>query len=1691
MMEEGRWQEAGRLLALLPDETFRFYPDLFFFKGLLYASLLLPEPVRPQLLGRSFVDFRREVQEGDMARQHREAALAAFSEGKKLLLALGANERVRHFDYHMMWLKLTDFTEKNAAFDELREVMKDGEKAALMLDIAVNFEVEFDQAPVERYLRRRKREGREQPYDHGARLLLLHYFGTPRDLLDHLAKEEATLQGVLQPSSLALMKIDALIRDEKVADAATELEKIREAVSAEVFERLRLLIADHKGEDINRLEELYSRTKDYQDLSNLVRYLERTQQPTSLLPYAQQLFATQRTAYNLLRVVRAMTETGIPDDQIVACLDEQSDLLDPRTVEGNELLLHRARAFSGTGQLGAAQKIAKEVAERTHEPSAVSLEISLALRAGTWEHFTAIVDREFPRRAELPAALLMQMASVLTDWDPDRALELAGIAAEGEAENGEIQTFAYWLATQIGRDLDGRTWLQRAIALARVGKGPLQQTTLRELVDSIQSNSARRREWERQYFEGKIGVYQAAVHLNMPVAALLVGELIHNELQVDPRQRSVVPVRHGGRGAVDLSGVHRVAFDLSSLLVLEYLGILGIVFEALDEVDISQRLMDVLFVERRRVRFHQPSLVDRAERFLSLLDEGLLQVAESSDPPPSLVGEIGYDLANLLHLARREGGRVLSVLPLTTVGSLGEEEAELGEFGAVILKTTQYLEHIRAHLPPETYGDAKTHLSSVDVGEALGEDDLGDGPLYAQELALDYLYTTGTLGHLRRLNRDVFVEASLKTEARALVRTAKHGEQILDVMDRVRKRLRDGIETGKVRFLQKTGTEETREWLLGVTAFADMVAAADNTDAVCVDDRWIGKHPRATGQQGGTVPLICTADILQHLVERELISATRKRTYEIRLGQGGFAFLPLHAEMVIESLKEAVAASPKRFAENADLIAVRESILRIRSLRVLQIPEELDWLAQMNDATQRILDYIWGDSAIEIPVAQQISDWVFDVLTPLPTTWQASVVKNKVEDFAEAMKVVILFLVHRGVAIPAKERALAFGEWVEDRVVAPLLPANAELVDSISQTTGSFVVELVKDLPGDAIEPTTGAVLARLPMSITERLLEDSRFLQLVGVDRLAMKFTDAGRVKISDLLDATRKAYGTGRAQTIRNLDGDEVLVALKDGRAAIVQVGEDECEHTLFELGLLSPDVDVRLQSLGEIRDRFGVTGPAVEDWGPVVKSRQPSDAEVSQVRDGIIRSVANWEAVTRQKISRRELTPSDLVPGYSDYFTALCGPLPTGVDVDQYIRGPLKDHRGTLIARDIPGGVSLLLPGSLHADVSIVPVLSALSDEAVWTAVEPLASASDPFTIVGLIEIALARRSGRPEFEDLAERLIVRLCGERLVRQDGKDIYDFFPVLVETSIHHLRRNDGMMLQPPYWHKLCAFTHAGLLCRLLDGFEFDPAQMSVWLKSAMQLSDATADILALRGEPSWRFDHLTSQGIQAEILGRLKLLQHNEESKGRSFPNAEVFEQRIDEVAKRGLSPCQPGPLEGYLRPSSYGKERLVPEATLTVYLAKIGNPSNEFPWMAVDELSRSYSWPNEFRDKLAEWLSRVQLSGTTFAERVNSLGIAGFIASTHRDRAMAERIAERLFREFEKEDDTEAAFMILLIASTAIHDDDWIEWFSEKLCRLATVAPRGKSTRRLGALVDGLEALLPVSRWRFGQVKALCGL
>ncbi len=927
LAENDEWDEAVAFLSQLPVSYFEDCPDLLYTRAVFHAGYLLPRPVRAQVLGLRQIDPRIPIQEGKEADDNRRESIMLFQRAKELMLQIGASQRAEACEYWLMWLRMTDPNQKHAAIQELKKIMESGgEKSSLYADIAFAFEVPFNENEFERNLRVRGMEGGLNPRDYVNKLNLLKRSGKSKQVLGFLEQEESQLKQVLLESSFAAIRIVALLEDGQYDKAQLTLEEHKTLFSNEDIARISLMISDRRGEDpFAELEALYTRTMAYQDLINVVNYLVSKKRWAALIPYARCLLEQEHKAANLNLLIESMELGNASPEEILALIHKYDDLVTMDTDGGMNALARKAWALFHLGRFNEARTINDQLVQRRNAFNDVGLELNIALLSGQWEHFSAVLDREFPNRERLPSDLLVHLAALASDDVPDRSMELLRVAAKSAPNDGAIQAACYSIAVHLGREMDATPWLHRAVELSKTGEGPLTPVSPRELGDMMPE---RRRAWletNRMFMRGDLSVHLAASFMSFTMAGLLVGQARRNEAEKDPRQRSIIPVRHGGRQRVKLQELRRLASDVSTLLVLEDLGLLGPLLESIEVLIISSTLMEVLFREHRQVRFHQPSLVAEARKIQKLIGDGVITTLKPGDPVPShLLKEVGEEMAMLLNSARSNGGRVIAVVPLRKVGSFGEEIADIGDFSDLILTTTQLVDVLfeDGFIDEAIRDNAKVFLSQVDNGLASCPGEVGDSNVYIDDLALDYLGTAGVLNYLSRLGRRIFVAPSVAERAKALIEADEQGSTVGELIDKLRLMLATGLSGGKVKIVSETASEEEGilEAKANIKVFADLLAVAGNVDAICADDRMLGRFAQVSGKHGAS-PTVGIIDIIDFLVERGRVSTTQHRNLLLRLRERGYAFIPFNLEDIYSNLIERYDPQSKKIRENAYLRA--------------------------------------------------------------------------------------------------------------------------------------------------------------------------------------------------------------------------------------------------------------------------------------------------------------------------------------------------------------------------------------------------------------------------------------------------------------------------------------------------------------------------------------------------------------------------------------------------------------------------------------------------------------------------------------------------------------------------------------------------------------------------------------------------
>ena len=838
------------------------------------------------------------------------------------------------------WLRLMDPNDENArnAHDEIRDNLERDNPDVKVMPFAWAFGVSFNSEPLRRYLSRREKLGGLNKDELCAECLLFLTdmdSGTMsgRDFLGYLETRQTRLAGVMPDGLLKAVSIDALVTDNQTERARALLAEMCGGLNDAEALRLSAMIDAHEGLDPRKhLERAYRETNDIIDLRNLVQRLKLADDREALLPLLTELVERQRTVANVWDLVVCLN--GRPffnHRRIVEILDSNSDLVE----QSLDLKAAKAWALFNVGRLSDARELKHQFQNGSHAVNSLVLDINIAVTSGDWERLPAIVEREWPRRDEHTAETLLRLAQIAAHQgqSPSRALMLAKLAAEKAPDDPRVLAASYWLHFQLGRDEEAdRSWLSRAFQLSSADDGPLWSVDFRTVVTKwMPERPERLAEIEENWLGGEIPTGIVATLLNVPLTRLLIQIPETNADSADRRMSGLVPVVFGGRPSVELEEDWAVGLDITSILVLHYLDLLESVFKVFHRIKLAPDVMQCLFQEQDRVRFHQPSRVRDGQQVRALRNRQWLRVADSPGTPPQATSEeVGRELAALLQLARNDGGRVVCVLPIHRPNLLMEKEADTTDWNDLIVSVPDLcgLLHLQGSIDAETHERAQLFLRSQgQVERGNLKTSILDGTIYLDGLALSYLQSAKVLDRIAAASLDLRIHPDVLGHMDELVRAGKSGEDLAAKIDGIRHVLRSAVESGRAAYLPRRVDPEdpvlNRDDQFATTQ--SLLAAAADCDALCIDDRFVNSKERfgVTEESERALPITCILDILRCLAGCGRLSPERHWTARHKLRSGGFIFIPFETDELVHWLK-ATLVENGQLTEGAELRAIRQ-----------------------------------------------------------------------------------------------------------------------------------------------------------------------------------------------------------------------------------------------------------------------------------------------------------------------------------------------------------------------------------------------------------------------------------------------------------------------------------------------------------------------------------------------------------------------------------------------------------------------------------------------------------------------------------------------------------------------------------------------------------------------------------------------
>ena len=1416
------------------------------------------------------------------------------------------------------------------------------------------------------------------------------------------------------------------------------------------------------------------------------------------------MVAQHRTITNVNDLVVCLSGRPFFDHrQIVELLDANSDLVD----RSSDLKGAKAWALFHSGRLAEARELNDQLLNDPGAADALRLDINIAVASGNWEHLPAIVEREWPRRNELAAETLLRLAQISGHQgrSPERALRLVKLAADKAPDDAHVLAASYWLYFQLGRDEDAYSaWLPRAFELSSRDDGPLWSMDLRTLVTQWgPERQERLAEIEKQWLGGRIPTGMAATIFNVPLTRLLVQIPESNAAIVDRRKCVSVPVVFAGRPPVGLEADWSIGMDITSILVLHSLDLLDTVFEEFHRIKLAPDIMACLFAEQDRVRFHQPSRVSDGQQVRNLCNLQWLRLVDAPEAPAdAIVEEVGHELAALLRAARRDGGKVVCVLPIHRPDSLLEEEADTSDWTDLIISVPDFCELVFRHgrIDAEVYSRAVLFLRAQDQPESgHPEASIMDGTIYLDGLALSYLQSAKILDRIASAALNLRIHPAVLDQMDELVKAGQSGEVLAAKIDRIRYVLRGAVEAGRASYLPRKIDPKNPVLSLHnqLTTTQSLLARASHCDALCIDDRFVNGNVRfdIAEETEHTIPIACALDVLRFLVSSGHLSTNRLWATRHKLRSSGFVFIPFEAEELVHWLRT-TSLENDQLTEGAELRAIRQSMVESNTVGLTNPAEIFALFVNVTQTCVAAIRTLWLDDSLTTESTVLMSDWIWQHLAlHVPESHGNIEHERQATGNREwTFRRICIVLLPPGIESP--DRRSSYTYWIDASVLEPLRPANADVIEEALTS----ICDMIPEWEDDS-QIFGNLFLAHLPESTRQLLLTryPDRARQWGFETRTIFGLSPDVAIVDQELFSATRHVLSGAKESSVRSTKGDQVSLVPDPENGHIVLMGpgrESDSGMKMPDLSILSCDPQARVASLHAMLQRFGPTAPDMDALRSEVELREPDETELAVLFREAVTGVSAVQGALQRKIDLRQpIGTFDILPQDIAYFERFVGPQPETRSPEQYISDVLIPYRHDLLDRDLTRGLDLCCLGALRDDLCPGQWIAHLDDDVVWQALTKSSAEGTPISLLGALDVALYRQ-GDPRFREYAADAVTKLCGETFGRQANMDLYRLSWMFTRFAFNRINLIENGSRQPGFWKRMCSWMQAQLIARALSGAAaaLDMDSLEDRSISGMALVGAYAELVDAREEPMLLFaERSPASDFRCEVLGRLVALRTRHAAEGRILPNPKEVDQALERTEEQGnwLKCYFPGPLEGHRFPVASPPEELV--ETLRETVPDVSLPAS---WHLIANASHLHSLGESELGAARNALAKIPhpCDEREKQDILLSLEVASIVAKTNRNTLLADAVADAVAKVSTTASNESDVWMILVIclqAAAAFEEHDtWFAWLEERMARIAYCLPGapGRSVRMFLEHLDAMETILPIDSWFHRRARSI---
>lgn len=1042
------WNGIDESLKFIKNEDFEDTPILYHAVAVAHLIQAVPEEYRSYVLGQLPLDNTPfELLSSPSALLSREKAELHFGNASHIANQLDFSKASDQYEEYVIWLQIMKEETYEKGIQRLREKLQNPQTLIRFTPLAIRMNIELDIPEIEKQVSQSIALNGSMTLELAyAKIALAYATDTPLSAANYIETNLKQLSEQFDKKYLYYQLIQLFAKAVKSQKAEYYFNLLaKEEISDDEKTRFEIIIAEAKGEDkIQMRKDLYRKAESHNDLTNLVHELELKQQWSDICNYGEILFnqtGSIKHAYLFTQALHKCSRTKklIEFFESIPSLRSSSPDL--------QLMYCWALYDDGNLKLSLSELMQVENIDFSSN-NYEELKINLHTSMGDWSALKTMCRNIYLDEKNRTAQQLIRISNLALDIDSDYTKLLISAAAKKGVNDAEILTAAFFLSFKANMEdqKEVQTWLQRATELSDEN-GPIQHGDLNQLIEMQPEWNERVSKISDQYSAANAPMCLVAKSVNDSLFGLTLQLALMNVKRNDPRRRNSILAFSGSRDIYEINFNSTIGLDATTLITLEYLGILELVLDEIKTPIIPYSTLLWLLDEKRKISVSQPSRIKDAELTQQLLAANIIEKLDINTTINNDLFElVGEELASLINTAQNEIESktqqiVVRSYPMQNIRTFMDEVADLSDYYSIMCNCLPIVDKLweNGQISEEEFITAKNYLSIQEKPWPNPIEVQDEATLYLDGLSVTYFLHLNLLSKISNAGFKIIVSHKEISDANELITYKNTTEEIICSIKNIQSTLYSYISSGTL----KIGNNNTIEHIKNRAyehPTINMISMASTCESIISDDRFINQNLRIT-HNGNTGSVYSSLDLIDTLESQNKIANTKRFEYKTKLRRAGYVFVPVNDEEIFHHLSKARIRN-NAVIESVDLRAIRENILQIKMNDILQPQNEIIWIKNTTLSLLSSIRMIWqADEHIESAITK--SNWVLKQIDA--RNW----VHFGTDEFASNSIIAdyalsITYLLNPPQDISSSTRA-KYMDWIEGTLLEPIKKYNPEL----------------------------------------------------------------------------------------------------------------------------------------------------------------------------------------------------------------------------------------------------------------------------------------------------------------------------------------------------------------------------------------------------------------------------------------------------------------------------------------------------------------------------------------------------------------------------------------------------------------------------------------------------------------------